>query len=68
MELGVTLQAVHCVEIGVHAVASSIFPVGIEWLELAALKIQDGDHSVQLENILPLLENAKLEVKANAFE
>ena len=62
MELGVTLEAVHCFEIGVHAAASMMYPIGIEWLQLAALQVQNGDPSVQLAAILPLLEKAKLKV------
>ena len=46
MELGKTLGAVHFIELGVHAVASGVYSVGIDWLELAVIKIQNGDQSV----------------------
>ena len=67
MELGKTLRAVHCIELGVHAVASSIYSVGIDWLELAVIKIQNGDQSADLNLAVDLLEKAKAKVLFNAL-
>ena len=50
MELGSTLKAVHCLEIGVHAVASGMYPIGIEWIEEAISKAtHDNDTSANLQ-------------------
>ena len=62
MELGKTLQAVHSIELGVHAVSSGIYSIGIDWLELAVIKIQNGDQSDDLHLAVDLLEKAKAKV------
>jgi len=48
MQLGSTLRVAHCIELRVHAVASDTYSVGIDWLELAAVKIRNGDQWADL--------------------
>ena len=43
------MKACHCLDIGVHGVASGMYPIGIEWLELTVEKIKKGDDSVDFE-------------------
>ena len=63
MELGSTLKAVHCLEIGVHAIASGMYPIGIEWIELALSKAaHDNDSSVDMKIAIDVLNKAYTKV------
>ena len=67
--IGVKLKACPCLDIGVHGVASGMFPVGIEWLELTMEKIiKNGDDSVDLQFAKNWLEIAILKVRNYGLE
>ncbi|CAG7834239.1 unnamed protein product, partial [Allacma fusca] len=59
-DTGITLQSVHCYEIGNAAISMGYLQVGIEWLELAKEKVNScSDATMKIEEIEVALELAQ---------
>ena len=62
---GVKLKAIHCLEIGLHSVASGYYPIGIEWIEHALEKVNQGDATVNESLVKYYLDKAIVNVRGH---